>query len=86
MKTKDCKLRYGVRFNDSLRTIYLCRERAKNGLFLRHWRCVGLGHAKCPAICMTKYAPDVASAESAEPDSGLESVPAVESDTQLMKP
>ena len=30
----------------------------------------------------TKYAPDVASAASAEPDSGLESVPAVESDTQ----
>ncbi len=31
---------------------------------------------------LTKYAPDVASATSAEPDSGLESVPAVESDTQ----
>ncbi len=31
---------------------------------------------------LTKYAPDVASAASAEPDSGLESVPAVESDTQ----
>ena len=33
-------------------------------------------------ICSTKYAPDVASATSAEPDSGLESVPAVEFDTQ----
>ena len=31
---------------------------------------------------LTKYAPDVASAASAEPDSGLESVHAVESDTQ----
>ena len=31
---------------------------------------------------LTKYAPDVASATSAEPLSGLESVPAVESDTQ----
>jgi len=31
---------------------------------------------------LTKYAPDVASAASAEPLSGLESVPAVESDTQ----
>jgi len=31
---------------------------------------------------LTKYAPDVASATSAEPDSDLESVPAVESDTQ----
>lgn len=31
---------------------------------------------------LTKYAPDVAEATSAEPDSGLESVPAVESDTQ----
>lgn len=31
---------------------------------------------------LTKYAPDVASVPSAEPDSGLESVPAVESDTQ----
>ncbi len=31
---------------------------------------------------LTKYAPDVASAASAEPDSGLEGVPAVESDTQ----
>lgn len=31
---------------------------------------------------LTKYAPDVASAASAEPDSSLESVPAVESDTQ----
>ena len=31
---------------------------------------------------LTKYAPDVASAASAEPNSGLESVPAVESDTQ----
>ena len=31
---------------------------------------------------LTKYAPDVASATSAEPDSGLESVPAVEFDTQ----
>jgi len=30
----------------------------------------------------TKYAPDVASAASAEPDSGLKSIPAVESDTQ----
>ena len=30
----------------------------------------------------TKYAPDVASATSAEPLSGLESVPAVEYDTQ----
>jgi hypothetical protein len=37
------------------------------------WQAVG---------CPTKYAPDVASAASAEPDSGLESVPAVESDTQ----
>jgi len=31
---------------------------------------------------LTKYAPDAASATSAEPDSGLESVPVVESDTQ----
>ena len=31
---------------------------------------------------LTKYALDGASAPSAEPDSGLESVPAVESDTQ----
>lgn len=31
---------------------------------------------------LTKYAPDVAFASSAEPDSGLESIPAVESDTQ----
>ena len=31
---------------------------------------------------LTKYAPDVAPVTSAEPDSGLESVPAVESDTQ----
>lgn len=31
---------------------------------------------------LTKYAPDVASAASAEPDFSLESVPAVESDTQ----
>ncbi len=31
---------------------------------------------------LTKYAPDVSSATSAEPLSGLESVPAVESDTQ----
>ena len=31
---------------------------------------------------LTKYAPDVASAASAEPLSGLENVPAVESDTQ----
>jgi hypothetical protein len=30
----------------------------------------------------TKYAPDVAYATSAKPDSGLESVPAVESDIQ----
>jgi hypothetical protein len=30
----------------------------------------------------TKYAPDVAPVTSAEPDSGLESVPAVEFDTQ----
>jgi hypothetical protein len=33
-------------------------------------------------ILLTKYAPDVASASSAEPLSGLESVPAVGSDTQ----
>lgn len=33
-------------------------------------------------VCPTKYAPDVASAASAEPLSGLESVSAVESDTQ----
>ena len=31
---------------------------------------------------LTKYAPDVAPVTSAEPDSGLESVPAVEYDTQ----
>lgn len=31
---------------------------------------------------LTKYAPDVAPVTSAEPDSGLESVPAVAPDTQ----
>jgi hypothetical protein len=39
----------------------------------------------CPACLKlrpTKYAPDVASATSADPLSGLESVPAVEFDTQ----
>jgi len=35
-----------------------------------------------PKLRLTKYAPDVAPVTSAEPDSGLESVPAVESDTQ----
>lgn len=35
-----------------------------------------------PEFRPTKYAPDVASATSAEPDTGLESVPAVESDAQ----
>ena len=37
--------------------------------------------SKCQRL-LTKHAPDVAPVTSAEPDSGLESVPAVESDTQ----
>ena len=37
---------------------------------------------ECSMTRPTKYAPDAASAASAEPDSGSESVSAVESDTQ----
>lgn len=43
--------------------------------------CVGLD-ALVTRRNLTKYAPDVTSAASAEPNSGLESVPAVEFDTQ----
>ena len=46
-----------------------------NGLYCKQ-------HARMAERKLTKYAPDVAPVTSAEPLSGLESVPAVESDTQ----
>lgn len=48
---------------------------------LRVYPCGCGGNGK-PKRQPTKYAPDVAPVTSVEPDSGLESVPAVESDTQ----
>ena len=44
--TEKCSLRYGVRFNRSLRTVYCCRER--HGFMIKHWKCVGFGEEDCP--------------------------------------
>ena len=66
-------------------------KRAKKGFIAWLWRLfksergfeyVNLQKEFIAKAHLTKYAPDVASASSAEPLSGLESVPAVESDTQ----
>jgi len=51
MKTCDCPLRIkryvsGASGMPSKRATYLCR--ARFGIFLKDWKCVGITHPKCP--------------------------------------
>jgi hypothetical protein len=49
--TEACKLRFGLKVSGadgalSKRVTWCCRER--HGFMLKHWKCVGWGHAECP--------------------------------------
>lgn len=44
--TRQCELLCAMKFNESSKTTYCCRERY--GFIIKHWKCVGRGEKGCP--------------------------------------